>query len=169
MRSDSAAAISVPPELQSCDSHGEEQTQALGRRLAGALQPPALVILRGELGAGKTRLVKGLAEGLQVAHEADVTSPSYTLVHEFRSPQCTLHHVDLYRLEGSAQLATLGLEDVLPGGITPSSVVVVEWGARFPLFRGWPRWLVTLEITGEDTRHITVQWLPAEVAHAERQ
>ncbi|MGH9535385.1 MAG: tRNA (adenosine(37)-N6)-threonylcarbamoyltransferase complex ATPase subunit type 1 TsaE [Terriglobales bacterium] len=165
----SGHAEAVPALLRSFDAQSEAETQAFGRRLAAALRPPALVLLQGELGAGKTRLVKGLAEGLQVAEEDDVVSPSYTLVHEYRSPGCTLHHVDLYRLEGSAQLATLGLEDILPGGITPSSVVAVEWGAGFPLFRGWPRWLVSLEITGEETRHIAVQWLPAGAGANRRQ
>lgn len=148
--------LNVPPELKDFEARGEEQTQAFGRRLARALEPPALVLLQGELGAGKTRLVKGLAEGLEVADEADVVSPSYTLVHEYRSPRLTLHHVDLYRLEGSAQLATLGLEDVLPGGISPSSVIAIEWGEKFPLFQGWERWIVTIAITGDQTRHITV-------------
>lgn len=150
-------ALSVPAELSDFQAHGEEQTQAFGRCLARWLEPPALVLLQGELGAGKTRLVKGLAEGLAVADEADVVSPSYTLVHEYRSPQLTLHHVDLYRLEGSAQLATLGLEDILPGGISPSSVIAIEWGEKFPLFQGWERWVVTIAITGDQSRRITVK------------
>lgn len=156
-----SSALSVPAALRIFEASDEGQTIAFGRRLAASLTPPALVILQGQLGAGKTRLIKGLAEGLEVADEADVVSPSYTLVHEYRSPKLTLHHVDLYRLEGSAQLATLGLGDILPGGITPSSVVAIEWGDKFDLFRGWDRWRVKIEITGDQTRRISVARLPA--------
>lgn len=154
-------SLNVPAELESFEAVGEDQTRDFGRRLAQALQPPAVVILQGEVGSGKTQLAKGLAMGLQVADESEVVSPSYTLVHEYRSSRLTLHHVDLYRLEGSAQLATLGLEDILPGGIHPSSVILIEWGEKFPLFTAWDRWLVRLEVTGEQTRRITVQRRPA--------
>ena len=76
-----------------------EETVALGRKLALTLKSARMVILRGDLGAGKTTLVKGIAEGLQVASQDDVTSPTFTLIHEFRGPEVNLFHVDLYRVD----------------------------------------------------------------------
>lgn len=135
-------------------SHSPEETLDFGRRLARALPRPALLVLSGDLGAGKTILAKGIAEGLGVARADDVASPSYTLVHEYRSAADTLYHLDLYRLEQNEQLATLGLEDILPGGVAQGSVVVVEWGAKFPLFARLPRIVVALTATGDATRAI---------------
>jgi tRNA threonylcarbamoyladenosine biosynthesis protein TsaE len=76
-----------------------EETIALGRELAASLSPPQLVILRGDLGAGKTTLVKGIAEGFNAASQEDVTSPTFTLIHEYRGPAATLYHIDLYRVD----------------------------------------------------------------------
>src|SRR3954454_10374058 len=85
-------------------------TLALGERIAEILLPaPKLVVLRGEVGAGKTTLVKGIAAALHAASEEDVTSPTFTLVHEYRGPKVTLYHLDLYRLETERELATLGI------------------------------------------------------------
>src|ERR1700754_3322191 len=85
-------------------------TLALGERIAEVLLPaPKLVGLRGEVGAGKTTLVKGIAAALGAASEEDVTSPTFTLVHEYRGPKVTMYHLDLYRLETERELATLGL------------------------------------------------------------
>src|SRR5689334_10197690 len=97
---------------QEFTTRSPEETVALGRKLHPLLLPPKLVVLRGELGAGKTTLVKGIAEGFQVASGEDVTSPTFTLVHEYRGPAVTLYHVDLYRVDTLAELETLGLDDL---------------------------------------------------------
>ena len=108
-----------------------EETIACGREMAKLLGSPRLLILRGELGAGKTTLVKGIAEGLDAADAEDVTSPTYTLIHEYDGSlgvsSVRLYHLDLYRIESERELAGLGLED-LAG---PNSVVLVEWGEKF--------------------------------------
>ena len=105
-----------------------EGTLALGQTLAEILKPPMLVILRGEVGAGKTTLVKGIAAALGAALEEDVTSPTFTLVHEYVNDKVHLFHLDLYRLETEEQIAVLGLEEMLA---EPNALVLVEWGERF--------------------------------------
>ena len=106
-----------------------EDTIALGRELAPTLNDARIVILRGDLGAGKTTLVKGIAEGLQAASQEDVTSPTFTLIHEFHGPDVNLYHVDLYRIETERELATLGLDELFAGD---GNLVVLEWGEKFP-------------------------------------
>src|SRR5271168_1821261 len=93
-------------------THSAEETIAFGRTLTGLLAPPKLVLLRGDLGAGKTTLVKGIAAGFEAAEEEDVTSPTFTLVHEYRGPRVTLFHIDLYRIDTQRELDTLGLDDL---------------------------------------------------------
>jgi len=106
-----------------------EGTLALGERIAEILLPaPKLVVLRGEVGAGKTTLVKGIAAALGAASEEDVTSPTFTLVHEYRGPKVTLYHLDLYRLETERELATLGIDEM---AAEQDALVLVEWGERF--------------------------------------
>lgn len=106
-----------------------EGTLALGERIAEILLPaPKLVVLRGEVGAGKTTLVKGIAAALGGASEEDVTSPTFTLVHEYRGPKVTIYHLDLYRLETERELATLGIDEM---AAQPDALVLVEWGERF--------------------------------------
>src|SRR5215813_12749278 len=90
-----------------------EETITLGRELASMLTPPKLVVLRGDLGAGKTTLVKGIAEGFNAACQEDVTSPTFTLIHEYRGPSATLYHIDLYRVDRPRELETLGLDDLI--------------------------------------------------------
>ena len=111
-------------------THSAEETIALGRTLAGMLAPPKLVLLRGDLGAGKTTLVKGIAEAFEAALAEDVTSPTFTLIHEYRGPQAHLYHIDLYRIDTPRQLETLGLDDL----IADNSVLLIEWGEKFPRF-----------------------------------
>src|SRR3954454_24905019 len=96
-----------------------EETIALGRELASQLRDLRIVLLRGDLGTGKTTLIKGIAEGFSAAERDEVTSPTFTLVHEYHGPDRTLFHIDLYRIETDRELATLGLEDTLlePGNI----------------------------------------------------
>jgi len=105
-----------------------EETIAFGRMLREILAPPKLVLLRGELGAGKTTLVKGIAAAFEAAEEEDVTSPTFTLVHEYRGPRATLYHIDLYRVDTPRELETLGLDDLRD----EKSVLLIEWGEKFP-------------------------------------
>src|ERR1700730_4177334 len=94
-------------------THSAEETIALGRSLAPLLSPPKLVLLRGELGTGKTTLVKGIAEAFRAASQEDVTSPTFTLVHQYRGPEANLYHIDLYRIDTLRELETLGLDDLI--------------------------------------------------------
>ncbi|HYK49381.1 MAG TPA: tRNA (adenosine(37)-N6)-threonylcarbamoyltransferase complex ATPase subunit type 1 TsaE [Terriglobales bacterium] len=131
-------------------THSAEETIALGRSLAGMLTPPRLVLLRGDLGAGKTTLVKGIAEAFQAASAEDVTSPTFTLVHEYRGPRVNLYHVDLYRVDTPRQLETLGLDDL----IADNSILLIEWGEKFPHLRQDQDMEIVLERLGEDERKI---------------
>ena len=129
-----------------------EETIALGRELAGMLVPPKLGLLRGDLGAGKTTLVKGIAQGFRAASEEDVTSPTFTLVHEYRGPSATLYHIDLYRVDTQRELETLGLDDLM----NENSVLLIEWGEKFPRFVRECDVEIALERTWEDRRRIVV-------------
>lgn len=131
-------------------THSAEETIALGRSLAGMLTPPRLVLLHGDLGAGKTTLVKGIAEAFQAASAEDVTSPTFTLVHEYRGPRVNLYHVDLYRVDTPRQLETLGLDDL----IADNSILLIEWGEKFPHLRQDQDMEIVLERLGEDERKI---------------
>jgi len=105
-------------------------TLAIGQNVAELLLPaPKLIILRGELGAGKTTLVKGIAQFLGAAEPEDVTSPTFTLVHQYQGKKLRLYHLDLYRLETERELLTLGLEEI---AAEPDALVLVEWGEKFP-------------------------------------
>ncbi len=110
-------------------THSADETIALGRELAATLKNARVVILQGDLGAGKTTLVKGVAEGLQAASQEDVTSPTFTLIHEFHGPEVNLYHVDLYRIETERELATLGLDELFA---EEGNLVLLEWGEKFP-------------------------------------
>jgi tRNA threonylcarbamoyladenosine biosynthesis protein TsaE len=127
----------------------EEETIALGEELARSLPPRAVVLLIGELGAGKTTLAKGIVRGLGAAQPEDVSSPSFTLIHEYGT-RPKVYHVDLYRLEKPREVATLGLEELLER----DAVVLVEWGERFPDL--WPaeRIEIHLRALGGDQREI---------------
>jgi tRNA threonylcarbamoyladenosine biosynthesis protein TsaE len=129
-----------------------EDTIALGRKLARSLKPPQLVLLRGDLGAGKTTIAKGIAEGFQAASQEDVTSPTFTLIHEYRGPEATLYHVDLYRVDTQRQLDTLGLDDL----VAANSILLIEWGEKFPRFIRERDLEISLETLGENERHIRV-------------
>ncbi len=112
-------------------THSAEETMALGRKLAPTLKGARMVILRGDLGTGKTTLVKGIAEGLHAASQDDVTSPTFTLIHEYRGPEVNLFHVDLYRIDTPRELDTLGLDELFA---EPGNLVLLEWGEKFPRF-----------------------------------
>jgi tRNA threonylcarbamoyladenosine biosynthesis protein TsaE len=132
-----------------------EETVALGRELASMLAPPKVVVLRGDLGAGKTTLVKGIAEGFQAALQDDVTSPTFTLIHEYRGPSATLYHIDLYRVDTPRELETLGLDDLMGG----SSVLLVEWGEKFARFARERDVEIELERISENERRVLVSAL----------
>ena len=131
-------------------THSAEETVAWGRRLAERLAPPILVLLSGELGSGKTTLTKGIVAGLGVALEDDVTSPTFTLVHEFGQDR-KVFHGDLYRIHSVDDFETLGLEDLFDS----PAVVILEWSEKFPLKVPWPQWCLRLEHLGGDARRIT--------------
>ncbi|MBZ5614460.1 MAG: tRNA (adenosine(37)-N6)-threonylcarbamoyltransferase complex ATPase subunit type 1 TsaE [Acidobacteriia bacterium] len=138
-------------------THSAEETIAFGRRLAAELTPPLMVLLRGDLGAGKTTLVKGIAEGFEAALADDVTSPTFTLVHEYRGPRVTLYHIDLYRVDTQRDLETLGLDDLL----APNCILLIEWGEKFPRFERDKNVEIILEQVweeraGENDRRIRV-------------
>ena len=133
-------------------THSAEETIAFGRTLTGLLSPPRLVLLRGELGAGKTMLIKGIAAGFEAASEEDVTSPTFTLVHEYRGPKANLYHIDLYRIDTLRQLETLGLDDL----VAENSVLLIEWGDKFARFVRDRDVEITLERVGENDRKIQV-------------
>ncbi|HEV2022146.1 MAG TPA: tRNA (adenosine(37)-N6)-threonylcarbamoyltransferase complex ATPase subunit type 1 TsaE [Terriglobales bacterium] len=131
-------------------THSAAETVALGRRLAAQLKPPKLVILRGELGAGKTTLVKGIAEGFHAAAEEQVTSPTFTLIHEYRGPKANVFHVDLYRVDTERELETLGLDDLFDR----RSVILIEWGEKFERFERERDAEIVLERKSENDRKI---------------
>src|SRR5512147_327409 len=107
-------------------TRSEEETIALGESIAGRLPRRAVVLLIGNLGAGKTTLAKGIVEGLGAADTADVSSPTFTLIHEYGGGR--VFHIDLYRIEEAAELRTLGLDELMDR----EAVMLVEWGERFP-------------------------------------
>ena len=131
-------------------------TIAVGRKLANLLEPPQLLLLRGDLGTGKTTLVKGIAQALDAAEPDEVTSPTFTLIHEFDGSRdgkpVKLFHLDVYRLESERQLETLGLDDLL----TPGALVVVEWGEKFKSIRKRATGEIVITAEGGDARKITV-------------
>lgn len=127
-----------------------EETIAFGRTLAPDLAPPRIVLLRGDLGSGKTTLVKGIAEGFHAAAADEVTSPTFTLVHEYRGPQVTVYHIDLYRIDTQNQLETLALDDL----IADNSILLIEWGEKFPHLQRDRDLEITLERVGETGRNI---------------
>src|SRR5271167_3441421 len=133
-------------------THSAEETIAFGRTLVELLTPPKLVLLRGDLGAGKTTLVKGIAAGFEAAEEEDVTSPTFTLVHEYRGPRANLYHIDLYRVDTPRELETLGLDDLRDG----NSILLIEWGEKFPRLQRERDVEIVLDRQGENVRRIRV-------------
>ena len=147
-------------------------TIAWGRELAAALPPFAILLLEGELGAGKTTLMKGLAAGWDVAREEDVASPTYTLIHEYRRGPRVLYHLDLYRVATAQQFETLGLDDVFaPPPPGESKLVAVEWGERLAGRLPSPCLRIKLQTApaapaagdgatgGDEPRRITAAWV----------
>ncbi len=138
--------------IQEFITHSAEETIALGRTLAGMLHPPSLVLLRGDLGAGKTTLVKGIAEAFDAASQDEVTSPTFTLIHEYRGPTVNLFHIDLYRVDTQRELETLGLDDLMG----EDAILLIEWGEKFPRFVKERDFEIALERVAENERRIQV-------------
>jgi len=129
---------------------GEEETVAAGEQFAAALSPGAVVLLYGQLGAGKTAFVRGLARGLGAAAD-DVSSPTFTIIQEYAGRTATLYHVDLYRLE-PAEVDDLGLDELVSG----EGIVAIEWAERW---RGRPDDAieVTIEDAGGERREVRIR------------
>jgi tRNA threonylcarbamoyladenosine biosynthesis protein TsaE len=126
----------------------EEETIALGATLAASLPKRCVVLLIGNLGAGKTTLVKGIAQGLGAAVPDEVTSPTFTLIHEYGT---AVYHIDLYRLETAREVMSLGLDEIFDR----EAVVLIEWGERFPELMPADRIEIRIEAAG-DEREISV-------------
>lgn len=137
-------------EANSAVSHSTEETIARGRELASQMRAPLLVLLSGDLGAGKTTLAKGIISGLGAAREEDVTSPTFTLVHCFTG-SVKVYHVDLYRVSEVQEFDSLGLEDLF----SEPAIVIIEWPERMRLRTDWPVMRVDLAHVDEDVREIT--------------
>src|SRR5579875_1052701 len=110
-------------------TRSEAGTLGLGQLITELLRPPRIVLLRGDLGAGKTTLVKGVAAALGAADLETVTSPTFTLVHEYKGHKVRIFHLDLYRLESEAELEGIGFWEMADAG---DVLIFVEWGDRFP-------------------------------------
>jgi tRNA threonylcarbamoyladenosine biosynthesis protein TsaE len=142
-------------------THSPEETLGFGRNLAAVLQPPCAVLLEGDLGSGKTTLTKGIVAGLGAAREEDVTSPSFTLVHEYASTAAApgkgirVYHVDLYRIEGRREIESLGLDELFDA----RSTVIIEWGDKLPDQPPVPVFRIRLQALAESEsdRNIVVE------------
>ncbi|MBI3405095.1 MAG: tRNA (adenosine(37)-N6)-threonylcarbamoyltransferase complex ATPase subunit type 1 TsaE [Acidobacteria bacterium] len=142
---------------KSATTRSGEETIALGKEIAVTLRPPLIVHLLGDLGAGKTTFAKGLISGLGAAREEEVTSPTFTLVHEFKNATSGLHvfHVDLYRVTDFRDFASLGLEDIF---VEPA-ILIVEWAEKLSLHTDWPVLQIRLAHAPDDTRQIEIESL----------
>ena len=129
----------------------EDETIALGERLADELPRRGVVLLIGNLGAGKTTLAKGIVRGRGAAQPEEVSSPTFTLIHEY-GEDARVYHVDLYRLEEPRQAATLGLDDLFDR----DALVLIEWGERFPELMPAARTEIHIRRMGEETREFEV-------------
>jgi tRNA threonylcarbamoyladenosine biosynthesis protein TsaE len=136
-------------------TRSEAGTLAMGERVVEILLPaPKLIVLRGDLGAGKTTLVKGIAASLGAAEAEDVTSPTFTLVHEYVGAKVRLYHLDLYRLETERELLTLGLDEMAEA---PDALVLVEWGEKFSSVMERADGEIFIERAGGDDRMFYVR------------
>ena len=129
----------------------EDETIALGAQFAAAWPRPCVVLLIGNLGAGKTTMAKGIAEGLGIARADDVTSPTFPLIHEYGDTG-ELYHIDLYRLDTAAEVASLGLDEIF----SRPAVVLLEWAERFPALLPRERIEIRIEARDNESRIITV-------------
>ncbi len=138
--------------MRSFETASDEETIELGRKLALDLPLKCVVLLIGNLGAGKTTLAKGIVSGLKAAEPDDVSSPTFPLIHEYGVGR--VYHVDLYRLDTPAQVATIGLDEIFDR----NAVVLIEWGERFPDLMPIERLEIRLRAIGKDRREISVSF-----------
>ncbi len=136
------------PEFQ---SHSPEQTAEIAREIAALIPAPAVVQLTGNLGAGKTTLTKSLVEAWGATAADEVSSPTFTLIHEYGEP-VAVYHIDLYRLETPAEFYSLGLDEIFDS----RARVLIEWGEKFAPLLPKDRWTITISHAGGDARTITV-------------
>lgn len=139
--------------MKTFHTHSADETVVLGRQLARDIKPGNVVLLRGDLGAGKTTLVKGIAEGFQAAEAAGVTSPTFTLIHEYRGPDVMLYHIDLYRIDTQRELDTLALDDL----IGPHTILLIEWGEKFERFVRERDIEIAIELSNGEERSFSFQ------------
>lgn len=130
-----------------------EETIEAGRKIAAMLRAPRLVLLTGELGAGKTTLVKGVVSGLGLAPPEDVLSPTFSLVHEYEG-QPKVYHIDLYRLDRVPELETLGLDDLWD----QDAIVLIEWGEKFAGSLPGERGEIHIRALGDARREVRVDF-----------
>lgn len=133
-------------------SKDPEDSARIAREIAALIPPGAIVQLTGNLGAGKTTLTKGLVEAWGIAPSEEVTSPTFTLIHEYGEP-VSVYHIDLYRLESEREFFGLGLDEIFDSGAR----ILVEWGEKFATLLPSSRFLLTIQHAGEDSREITLQ------------
>ena len=131
-------------------THAEEETIELGRRITRDLPQRSVVLLIGDRGAGKTTLAKGIVSGLGAAPPEEVSSPTFTLIHEYGNGR--VYHIDLYRLERPEEVATLGLDEIFE----KDAVVLIEWGERFPQLMPPDRIEIRLRALDENDREVIV-------------
>lgn len=136
------------------ETASEEETISAGERLSRLLPRRCVVLLVGNLGAGKTTLAKGIVKGLRAAEPREVSSPTFTLIHEYGDPP-RVYHVDLYRLDEPRQVETLGLAELFER----DAVVLIEWGEKFPGLMPADRIEVRLKITGDESRQLIIAGL----------
>jgi tRNA threonylcarbamoyladenosine biosynthesis protein TsaE len=129
-----------------------EETVLRGRKIGQTITPPVLILLSGDLGTGKTTLTKGIVSGIGAAHEDEVTSPTFTLVHKYER-DARVYHVDLYRIESDQDFRTLGLEEVFD----EPAVVIIEWADKLTLATGWPVLRINLEHVSDRERRISIE------------
>ena len=132
-------------------SHSPEQTAEIAREIAALIPAPAVVQLTGNLGAGKTTLTKSLVEAWGATAADEVSSPTFTLIHEYGEP-VAVYHIDLYRLETPAEFYSLGLDEIFDS----RARVLIEWGEKFAHLLPKDRWTITIAHAGGDARVITV-------------
>lgn len=138
-------------------TRSENGTLGLGEIISEILvKAGKLVILEGDLGAGKTTLVKGIAQALGAADPEDVLSPTFTLVHTYPGRRVKLYHLDVYRLETERELATLGIEEMAE---EPNALVIIEWGEKFPTLLEAADAIVTMQLGEvENERLLHIRW-----------
>ncbi len=130
-------------------SRSEEETISIGEQIARELPGKSVVLLIGNLGAGKTTLAKGIVKGLGAAAVEDVSSPTFPLIHEYGD---SVYHIDLYRLDRPDEVLTLGLDEIFDR----QAVVLVEWGERFLELMPRERFEIRLVAVGENDREISI-------------